>query len=257
MSRLEQSKSSMHKVEVPRCVLEVCVDSLQGARTAVLAGADRLELCSGLSVGGLTPSFGAIRNSSELGVPVVVLIRPFEGGFQYGSAEISQMRDDIQCAHDAGASGVAIGALNEDGMLDLDVMGVLCEAASGMDVVLHRAFDLTPCPLAALEAAVDLGVTRILTSGQKLKAFDGRGCLKQLVKAARGRIEVLPGSGVTIENAIDILNDTGVTQLHASCRVQGVSDPALTHFGFESIAGMPQIDPWYVSQLKAIMERVQ
>jgi copper homeostasis protein len=236
--------------------LEVCVDRLSDAASAIGAGADRIELCSSLALGGVTPSLGCIKNAAKLNAPVIVLIRPTLGGFCYQDIDVAQMIDDITFAKDAGMAGVAIGALTADGALDLGVMRRMCDAAGDMQIVLHRAFDLVADPIRALDEAVDLGVMRILTSGQKPKAVDGLGCLRRLVDHAAGRIEILPGSGVTPDNAVALIKGTGVTQLHSSCRVPKTSDSKLVALGFASDKDA-ELDAGLVKLMKTRLEIVQ
>ncbi|MDO6591893.1 MULTISPECIES: copper homeostasis protein CutC [Rhodobacterales] len=238
----------------PVALLEVCVDSLSDAFIAFKSGADRIELCAGLSAGGLTPSYGAVRAAVALGGQVIVLIRPSEGGFIYQFDEIAQMVTDIELARDAGAAGVAIGVLSDDLTLDMPVMKRLCDAAAGMQIVLHRAFDLVPDPFVALNQAIDLGIVRILTSGQKATAYDGRELLARLVTAAKGRIEILPGAGVRPETAVTLMNDTKATQLHSSCRVNRKSDPRLAAFGFAPADEVSTISAARIKEMKNIME---
>jgi copper homeostasis protein len=236
--------------------LEVCVDRLSDAASAVGAGADRIELCASLALGGVTPSLGCIIGAVKLATPVIVLIRPALGGFCYHDLDVAQMIDDITFAKEAGMTGVAIGALTADGALDVRVMRRLTDAAGDMDVVLHRAFDLVADPIRTLDEAADLGVMRILTSGQKPKAIDGLSCLKRLVDHADGRVEILPGSGVTPANALALIEGTGVTQLHSSCRAPETSDPRLVAMGFapEKEAAM---DAGLVTLMKSRLEVVQ
>jgi copper homeostasis protein len=162
-------------------VLEICTDRLDDIPLAMSSGADRIELCSALSLGGLTPSAGAMRLAAAAGVPIVALIRPREGDFVFSTVEASAMRDDITSARAAGMSGVAIGALTRDGRLDTGLLTDLVAAAAPLPVTLHRAFDLTPDPYEALEKAIELGVARVLTSGQKPAAPQGAALIAALI----------------------------------------------------------------------------
>lgn len=236
--------------------LEVCVDRLSDAVSAVDAGADRIELCASLALGGVTPSYGSIIGAAKLAAPVIVLIRPALGGFCYRDLDLDQMIDDITFVRKAGLAGVAIGALTADRALDLGVMSRMCDAAGDMDVVLHRAFDLVPDPLLALDEVVDLGVTRILTSGQKPKAIDGLECLKSLMDHSDGRIEILPGSGVTPDNAEVLIEAVGATQLHSSCRAPMSSDADLIALGFAPETDA-KLDTDLVKLMKSRLEVVQ
>lgn len=169
-------------------ILEVCVDSLESALAAKQGGADRLELCSGLVVGGLTPSpalFDAVRE--ETGLPVNVLIRPRFGDFLYTSGELEIMARDMAYFAQRGASGLVTGALRPDGRLDRGAMGELLAAAGGRPVTLHRAFDVCRDPRETMELAFALGVGTILTSGQQADAWTGRDLIGELLDRAEGR----------------------------------------------------------------------
>jgi len=214
-------------------LLEVCVDDVAGLEAAVQGGADRIELCSSLAVGGLTASAGLMAEAGKLAVPVVALIRPRGGGFVYSAAEERVMLRDIELAAEQGLAGVAIGALTGERRLDLAMLRRLAWHAGGLQLTLHRAFDLVRDPAAALEEAVALGLHRILTSGGALKAPDGAAQLASLVEQSRGRIRILAGSGIDAENAQALLSSTGVHEVHASCRAVGDEPaPELVAFGF-------------------------
>ena len=198
--------------------LEICVEDAVGLQTAQRPGVSRIELCSALALGGLTPSAGLMHLAAKSTVPVYAMIRPREGGFVFAEAEIDQMLADINAARAAGLAGVVLGASLDDHTLDIATLKRLSEAAGSMGRTLHRVFDLTPNPLMAVDQAVELGFERILTSGQAISAPKGHSVLKNIVHHAAGRIEIMAGSGVRVGNARDLLRDTGVTSLHASCR---------------------------------------
>lgn len=197
--------------------LEVCVDTPSGFKAAIAGGAHRVELCAALSVGGLTPSPGLMRLASETTRPVRAMIRPRIGGFIYTPTEIDTMRRDIDAVFEAGLAGIVIGASRIDGTLDEAVLKILLDHAKGLESALHRAIDLTPDPLAALETAIELGFNTILTSGGATKAINGLSVIADLQAKAQGRIEIMPGGGITAENAAEVVDRTGVTWLHASC----------------------------------------
>lgn len=198
-------------------ILEICTSTYAAALAASRAGADRVELCSGLGEGGLTPSAGMIREVIKLPhVRKNILIRPRGGDFLYSSEEINIMKEDVLTARDCGAHGVVLGALRADGHVDMDAMNTLMEAAEGMEVTFHRAFDMCCNPEQALEDIIKLGCRRILTSGQAPKAAMATRRLRDLVEQAAGRIIVMPGCGVNEENARKILEETGATEIHAS-----------------------------------------
>lgn len=232
-------------------LLEICVGDATGLETAVEAGADRIELCAALDQGGLTPSAGFIELAAKAPVPVHVLIRPRAGGFVYSRSELEAMQGDIAFCRKAGIAGVVIGALDDCHDLDETALAMLSAAAEGMDITLHRAFDLTRDPFSALQTAIALGLPRILTSGQKPRAREGRDLIAALAREADGRIALMPGSGVNAENAHFFLEIPGIDELHASCatRCQG---EALKLQGFESSAPR-RTDAGAIRAMKAAM----
>jgi len=201
---------------VPEAVrLEVCCGSLPDALAAEEGGADRIELCAALCVGGLTPSLGTvIEVEARLGIPVMVMIRPRGAGFHYREPELAVMERDVEAALEAGAEGVVFGALQADGSIDEPGCRRLRGAARDREVVFHRAFDVTPDPFRALEQLIDLGFTRVLTSGQRSNAILGAPTLRRLIEQARDRIQILPGGGIRAHNVQDLLSATGCRQVH-------------------------------------------
>ena len=212
-------------------MIEVCVDTLAGLEQAVAGGAGRIELCAALDLGGLTPSAGLMRAAAGCGLPVLAMMRPRAGGFCWSPAELALICDDIAAARQAGLAGVVLGASLPDGRLDLPALARMRAAASGMEATLHRCFDLVPDPAAALEAAIDLGFQRVLTSGGALRADQGLAQLRALQDQAAGRILVLPGSGINAANA-PLFH--GFTELHASCSAPVPGHPTLAQFGFQA-----------------------
>lgn len=207
--------------------LEIAVQDPAGVRVAGAVGAARVELAQALALGGLTPSPAtlelSIEAAGEAGPEVHVLIRPRAGGFHYDADELAVSERDVRRAVDAGAHGVVIGALDASGVLDLDAMARLRDAAGGASVTLHRAIDVTPDPLATLRAARELGLRRVLTSGGASAAVDGIDTLRALVAEAEGAIEIMAGSGVTAASA-RALAATGVDALHFSAKRSVVED---------------------------------
>jgi copper homeostasis protein len=197
--------------------LEICVDAPSGIRAALEGGADRLELCAALELGGLTPSLAQIHAARALPVPVAVMIRPRGGDFVYGPDEVELMVQDIAAVRAAGLQGVVFGAQTPAGTLDADVLARLTAAAAGLETTLHRAFDAVPDLFEALKTATALGFTRILTSGGCKTAPEGAARIARLIASARGRILVMPGGGVAPGNARALLEATGAHELHASC----------------------------------------
>ncbi|HEY2909809.1 MAG TPA: copper homeostasis protein CutC [Gemmataceae bacterium] len=197
-------------------LLEMVATTSDDATRAKAAGASRLELCTALEVGGVTPSPGCFFSVREaVSLPICVLIRPRPGNFVYSAGEFATLQRDAEWFLEQGATGIVTGALTAEGRIDRGRCADLAMLARGK-IVFHRAFDEIADRLTALEELVDLGFERILTSGGAASAFEGCSEIARLVAAARGRIEILPGGGVRPHNAEQILRDTGCTQLHAS-----------------------------------------
>lgn len=213
-------------------MLEICAGSWDSVLAARDGGADRVELCSGLAEGGLTPSLGLIRAACRLdGLKVHVLIRPRGGDFLYTETEAALMEDDIRSAIDAGADGVVVGSLTPDGDVDTLQLRRWVAAAGGRNVTFHRAFDLCRQPEQALQDIADCGCNRLLTSGQADKAINGLPLLARLVVRAGDRLSIMPGSGVNAANAVSILTATGAHELHASARRTVMSQMRFRHGG--------------------------
>jgi copper homeostasis protein len=204
--------------------LEVCVDCAEGLAAAVAGGADRIELCSALEVGGLTPSSGLMRAAAGIEVPVYAMIRPRAGGFVFTARDVAVMRADIAAVRAAGLAGVVLGASRRDGRLDEAVLAELTEAATRLGLTLHRAFDLVPDVAGAVEVAVRLGFRRILTSGGAAAAPLGVARLRETLAAAWGRVSVMPGAGITPER-VGALRGLPVVEVHASCSEPGEVAP--------------------------------
>lgn len=203
--------------------LEVCVDSVESAIAAEEGGADRIELCNSLIEGGVTPSHGLVqyicRNLTSC--KVYVLIRPRGGDFLYSDAEIAVMKSDIIYAASCGAHGVVLGCLTADGHIDTDRTTVFVELCSalGLDVTFHRAFDVVRDQITALSALIGCGIRRILTSGGNPSVMEGIGALSALVSAAGDRASIMPGGGVSEDNAKTVLQCTGAREIHGSFRL--------------------------------------
>lgn len=214
-------------------LLEVCVDSAEGLHSAIEGGADRIELCSALELGGLTPSQSLMELASQAPIPVYAMVRPRAGSFCFSTADEAIMMSDIRNARNAGLAGVVVGASLIDGSLDVAMLRRLVAEAQGLGTTLHRVFDLVPDMKSALEQAITLGFERILTSGLSQTAEEGLDNLRLLAGMAAGRICIMPGSGIKAENVRRIVDATGVTEIHASCRAPvPETDVRAVTFGF-------------------------
>lgn len=196
-------------------ICEICVDSVAGVRAARAAGAARVELCASLIEGGTTPSRGMIRQARRVdGIKLHVIIRPRGGDFLFSDDEFAVMAADIETAKAEGADGVVIGQLTADGLIDVAHTKVLMALAGPMAVTFHRAFDMTPDPFAALETLIDLGIDRVLTSGQEATVLEGLPLIAELVKRAGDRIIIMPGGGITARNVDRIVAAARPREIH-------------------------------------------
>uniref|UniRef100_A0A3Q3BQ35 Copper homeostasis protein cutC homolog n=1 Tax=Kryptolebias marmoratus TaxID=37003 RepID=A0A3Q3BQ35_KRYMA len=198
-------------------LMEVCVDSVESAVNAERGGASRLELCSSLLEGGLTPSLGDQHSllhvvKQYIKIPVYVMIRPRGGDFLYSDQEVDVMRKDIELMKGQGVDGLVLGALTEDGRVDSE----LCMELLGIDT--PYAFDMVHDPAVALDALISLGFERVLTSGCDSSALEGLHVIKRLIDQAKGRIIVMPGGGITERNLQRILEGSGAQEFHCSAR---------------------------------------
>jgi copper homeostasis protein len=197
-------------------LIEACVDSLSGARLAQQLGADRLELCANLNLGGTTPPAGLLRLvRAQLRLPIHVLIRPRAGNFVYTPAEQETILAEIEWAASAGADGIVCGALTAEGALDAALTAACITAANGLPFTFHRAFDACPEPFTVLRQLGELGAARVLTSGQAPDAAQGLPRLRELTAAA-GTVGILPGGGITPENIGAILRELHPAEIHFS-----------------------------------------
>ncbi|WP_109397588.1 copper homeostasis protein CutC [Proteus faecis] len=195
--------------------LEICCFGAECALVAERAGADRIELCTSPAEGGITPSYGMLRQVRELvRIPVHPIVRPRGGDFCYSQADFSAMKNDISLIRDMGFSGAVVGLLNEEGHIDLPKMEILMELAGPLAITFHRAFDMCINPLLALEQLTQLGVSRILTSGQQPNAELGLSLLRTLNEKTQGPI-IMAGAGVRLSNIQKFL-DTGLKEIHSS-----------------------------------------
>ena len=207
--------------------LEICAASLPSALAAQAGGAHRLELCQHLEQGGITPSYGLIRQVlARVSLPVFVLIRPRPGGFEYSADELAIMHADIVACRALGCAGLVLGALDAAGRVNMAACRGLIEAAGPLPITFHRAFDACPDQAQALEDVIALGCQRLLTSGGQATAEAGQNQLTALVAQAAGRIGIMPGAGITAENIRALASATGAQEFHASAKRQLPPEPA-------------------------------
>lgn len=199
-------------------LLEQCCCDAEAVRRALERGAGRVELCERIDLGGITPRETLIRDAVSVGLPVNVLVRPRGGDFVFTEDEVLAMLESIELCGRTGAAGVVVGALHEDGSVDMDTMKRLVHAARshGLSVTFHRAFDVCAEPQVALEQIIELGCDRLLTSGQAATALEGVGLIAELVRQAAGRLIVMPGAGVRPSNLEYVREKTGAVEFHGT-----------------------------------------
>lgn len=228
-------------------ILEVCVDSVASALAAFRGGANRLELCSNLMLGGTTPGISLFKEiRKHTNIPIHVLIRPRFGDFCYDEYEFNIIREDIRAFSAIGAEGVVLGILKPDGTINMGQMKVLMEAAKGMSVTLHRAFDVCRDPYQALEAAKELGINTILTSGQRSTCIEGKELLNELIALSKGEIEILAGSGVDAKVIKEIYPLTQVRAYHMSGKK--IIDSQMTYRKAGVSMGIPGLNEYELWQ---------
>lgn len=238
-----------------RILLEVCVDDATGITAAAEGGADRIELCAALALGGLTPSAGLMALAAEGPLPTMAMIRPRAGDFVWSAAEVRAMKAEIAAVRAAGLAGVVIGASRPDHRLDGDTLAALVAAARGLDITLHRAIDLTPDPLEAMDICTALGIRRVLSSGGERTAVQGLDRLCAMATAAPG-VTVMPGGGVSAENLHALAERLRLTEIHASCSAP--LPPAalrVAAFGFQP-AEARGTDTSKVSSLRRALDQI-
>ena len=229
-------------------LIEACVDSYASAAAAALAGADRLELCANLAIGGTTPSAAVFKQvKRDCDVKINVLIRPRFGDFLYTEPEMEEMCEEIKMFRDLGANGVVIGVLTPDGELDREKMRRLMDCAGGIDVTLHRAFDMTRDPFETLEAAIALGCRTILTSGQEKDVVTGKDTLKAVYERAAGRIDIMAGCGVKKWNIQELHDHTGIVVFHTTGRKDAL-DSGMVYRKSTVFMGLPSLSEYEVWQ---------
>lgn len=197
-------------------ITEICIDSVEGVIAAKEAGAHRVELCSALLEGGLTPSYGMVKRavavSGDIGVQV--MIRPRGGDFLYSNEEFQGMKEDVIALKSLGVDGFVFGLLDADGSVDTRKTAKLIELSRPATVTFHRAIDMSREPLAALDALIELGVDRVLTSGSAPSVLEGAPMIRQLIERAKGQITIMAGGDVTPSNIVRIIDETGISDIH-------------------------------------------
>ena len=237
-----------------RVLIEVCVDSPASLQAAVDGGADRVELCSALELGGLTPTTGLQRAAKRAPIPVHAMIRPRAGDFHFTADELEQMVADIAACRAAGFAGVVIGAADR-GRLDRTALSVMAEAAGPLSLTLHRVFDVLDDRMAGIETAAALGIDRILTSGGAAGAPEGAGVIRRCVEQADGRLAIMAGGGVRAANVAELVRQTGVTEIHGSfSRPVRRYAAAIRQFGFSTGDALVQTDARLVGDTRRALD---
>lgn len=228
-------------------ILECCVDSVESAINAAKGGANRLELCSNLIIGGTSPDVALFRQvRKETNVRVHALIRPRFGDFYYSRYEMDIMKEQIRSLREAGVEGFVIGVLDEEGNLNKEAMKELIAEAGDCHIVLHRAFDMCREPFQTMEEAIELGVKTILTSGQQQSAWEGRELLTELIKRAEGRIDIMAGSGIGAGAIKKLLPITKGSSYHMSGKV--TLDSPMKYRKKEVSMGLPSLSEYEIWQ---------
>ncbi len=200
-------------------IIEICANSVQSAIYAQQGNAQRIELCCSLELGGISPSAGTILRCRQLlHIHLFVLIRPRAGDFCYSEEEFETMKTTIEFCKQHMIDGIVIGLLNPDRTIDLKRTKELVKLARPMQVTFHRAFDSVKNPLKAVEQLIDIGIDRILTSGQKNTAIEGKELIHQLVLQAKNRISIMPGAGINAQNIETLIETTKATEYHLSAK---------------------------------------
>lgn len=246
-------------------ILEIVVYNIESALKAQEGGADRIELCDNPGEGGTTPSFGIIESVRQnVNLDVYVMIRPRGGDFHYTNYEFHSMKRDIYQCQRISVDGIVLGILNADGTLDKKRCKELIDKARPLKVTCHRAFDMTRDPFEALEACIEVGFDRILTSGHRTSALLGANLIGELIKKANGRIAIMPGSGVNENTVEEIVRKTGATEIHFSATAFRDSamqyrNPAIAGMGSEEGSEFKYrtVDPQRVRAMRNLAEAVK
>lgn len=230
-------------------ILECCTDSVESAIAAEKGGANRLELCANLIIGGTSPSLALFHEvRKNVGIRIHVLLRPRFGDFLYTDHEMAIIEEEVRMFREAGADGVVIGCLDEDGNLDMPKMQRLVDAAGDMSITLHRAFDVCRDPMKALDQCKQLGINTILTSGQKNSCLDGEDLIRQLNEKAEGKVDILAGAGVNAGVIAKMVRSTKLTSFHLSGKV--TLDSRMKYRKEGVSMGLPSLSEYEVWQTK-------
>lgn len=225
--------------------LEVCIDNLESLQNAISGGATRIELCSSLALGGLTPSYGLMKKAIQYSpIPIYAMIRPRQGDFLYDSADMECMLEDIFTAKSIGLQGVVFGVLKANGDIDIDLATQLINASNGLGITFHRAIDQCSNYQQAIETIAELGCERILTSGLAANAYDGRDIIAKMVKQANGRFSIMAGAGINANNIDDIVASTGVREVHLSGKTTRLSK--MTMISDKATMGRSDVDDFRI-----------
>ena len=240
-------------------IVEICCGSYEDALNAYKGGANRIELNSGLHLGGLTPSLGTLKlTKKNTQLKVITMIRPRGAGFCYSDADFEVMKEDALLMMQNGADGIAFGCLDKSGNIHYEQTKQLIEIVKKFDgeVVFHRAFDCVSHPFEAIETLIELGVDRILTSGLEAKAMDGMKIISELQSKYGKKIEILAGSGINASNAKEIMERTGIHQVHSSCKDWVYDSTTSCHHVSYAYAPAPHENDYDVVSLELVKKIV-
>lgn len=236
--------------------LEVCIDSVEGLDTCVEAGGVRVELCSALTLGGLTPSLGLMKLAGKTPLKVYAMIRPRAGNFVFTNSEVDVMCDDIRAAADTGLAGVVLGVANPDASINRKALEIMVRAAEPLEKTLHRVVDTLANPLHGIDVAIELGFDRVLSSGGMASVNRGTDLLTKMNSHSAGRIEVMAGAGLTPELILPIFRKTGITSYHSSCTTNHVKNDTPDTLGFSN-ESCRQTDLALINRYKLELEQIE
>lgn len=242
--------------------MEICVDSIESALAGERGGADRIELCDNLVAGGTTPSIGMLQAIRKyLTIDINFIVRPRSGDFCYSDFEFEVMKRDIEMAKEYGANGIVVGILKPNGEIDVEKMKEVIELSEPLKVTFHRAFDMTRDPFKSLETLIHLGIERILTSGQESNALKGIDLIKELVHRAGDRIIIMPGAGINDINVEEMVNKTGVREVHMSAKekVESIMEYRNSRVAMGGNLIVEEYDNYYTSEetVRKIKEKLK